>query len=190
MKGPLCGLKFIVGVEIVERALFPVQNLLIAEEALQFHGSRFGRIGSVNNVFLKTHAVRTADSARSGVAPVGRAGQRAHGGNGIDTLQTERNDGSRHHGVLYALKERLRAEVCIMFAQQFVGELHHLAAADVEAFPFKDIDDFAHEGTLQCARFEQHECFFQSHFEFKISDWILSTWQIEVSARLFEELTR
>ena len=47
----------------------------------------------------------------------------------------------------------------IVFAEQFVGELHHFHTFDDEAFLFKQADDFSGQTALQGAGFEQNERF-------------------------------
>ena len=117
----------------------------------------------MHDVLLEAHAIAAADGSGGGVASVGGACQGTHGGDGIDTLQAERNDGRRHHRVFHALEEGLFAEVGIVFREQFVGEHHHLHAAKMQSFLFKDADDFANKGALQCAGLEQYEGLFNDH---------------------------
>ncbi len=154
---------FVVGIKEGEGALLPFDDFLIAEEAAQLHGCRFWGVGGMHDVFLEAHAIAAADGAGGGMASVGGSCQGTHGGDGVDTLQAERHDGRRHHRVFHALEEGLFAEVGIVFREQFVGEHHHLHAAKVQSFLFKDADDFANEGALQCAGLEQYEGLFNGH---------------------------
>ena len=161
--------ELVVGVKIVKGALFPVEDFFGTEEAAQFDLSGLGRVAGVDDIFLETHAVAAADGAGGGIAAVGGTGQGADGGNGIDALEAEGYDGRRHHGVFDTLEERFLAEVSIVLAEEFIGELHHLQTAEVKSFTLEDSEDFTDQPTLQCAGFQQNECFFNSHgIRFKV----------------------
>ena len=161
--------ELVVGVKIVKGALFPVKDFFGLEESLQFYGCGFRTIGSVNDVFLETHAIGTANGSGGGVSSVGRACKCSDGSDGIHSSQAHGNDGRRHHGVFDTLEERFLAEVSIVLAEEFIGELHHLQTAEVKSFTLEDSEDFTNQPALQRAGFQQNECFFNSHgIRFKV----------------------
>ncbi|EJW91081.1 hypothetical protein EVA_20815 [gut metagenome] len=156
-------LEFIIGIKPIESSLFPFQNFLRTEETLEFDGCSLGRIARMNDIFLETHAIGATDGAGSRIATISRSCQSAYSSNSIHPLQTEGNDGSRHHGILHPLEEGLLTQMGIVLTQYLVCQLHHLHSTDTQSLALEDIDNFSHQSTLQGAGFQQYQSFFQCH---------------------------
>lgn len=154
--------EFVVGVGGEQVVGLPFEEFAVGEEAFQFGLSRFGSVAGMNDVFLVAHGVVSAYGSGGRQASVGGAGQCAHGFDGAHSFEAHCHDGAGHHGVFDALEEGLLAEVGVVFGEDFVGELHHFEAHDVESFLFEDGDDFADECALHGAGLEQYECAFHS----------------------------
>ena len=52
------------------------------------------------------------------------------------------------------------AQVGIVLAENLIGQLHHLHAANAEALALEDVGDFSYEGALQGAGLQENEGFF------------------------------
>ena len=83
----------------------------------------------MNYIFLKAHAVIPTNGTRGSQTSISWSRQRTDCLNSIHTFETTNNDRSCHHRIFHTLKEGFAAKVGIMFAQQFISQLHHLHAS-------------------------------------------------------------
>lgn len=127
-----------------------IEDLLGLEEAGDFDLGIFDRIGGVNDVGLAGHAVVTAEGAGGRVTTVGYTGHGAEDGNGVYAFQTHYDYGAGGHALHDGGEEGTVHEVFVVFAQDFLIELHHLQAGDNETFVLNSGNYFAYQATFYC----------------------------------------
>ena len=139
------------------------EDFAVFEEALEFDGGGFGGVGGVDDVGHFVVAEISADGAFGGGFGIGRAEQVAHVGDDVFSAEGDGDDGCALHEVGDVREEGFVGDVGVVLFEQLVGELHHFAAADAEAFGFKAFEDFAIEAFGDAIGLEEDEGGFLSH---------------------------
>ena len=103
------------------------------------------------------------DGAFGGGFGVGGAEEIAHVGDDVFTAEGDGDDGGTLHESGDVWEEGFVGDVGVVLFEQFVGELHHFAAAHAEAFGFEALEDFAIEAFGDAIGLEQDEGGFLGH---------------------------
>jgi len=139
------------------------EDFAVLEEALQLDGGGLGGVGGVDDVGHFVVAEVTTDGAFGGGFGVGGAEEVADMGDDVFSAEGDGDDGCALHEVGDVWEERFVGDVGVVLFEQLVGELHHFAAADAEAFGFKAFEDFAIEAFGDAIGLEEDEGGFLSH---------------------------
>ncbi len=103
------------------------------------------------------HTVVTTDGAFFGLRGVRRAEEGADLINDVLTTERESHHGGALHEGGHIWEEGLAGNVGVMVSKDGVIELDHFKAANLEAFGFKALEDFAAELLGNCVRLEENE---------------------------------
>ena len=139
------------------------EDFAVFDEALEFDGGGLGGIGGVDNVGHFVVAEITTDGAFGGGLGIGGAKEVADMGDDVFTAEGDGDDGGTLHESGDVWEEGFVGDVGVVLFEELVGELHHFAAADAEAFGFKAFEDFAVEAFGDAIGLEEDEGGFLSH---------------------------
>ncbi len=142
-----------------------VEDFLGLEEALDFDFCAFGGVGSVADVEHAVGAVVAADGAFISLHGVGGPEDAAHAGDDAGAGEHEGDHGAGLHEVRQGGEQGLVInnevdDVGVVFAQDGVVELHHLHAAEAEAFGQEALQDDTGEVLADAVRLEKNKGFF------------------------------
>ena len=156
-----------------KKSVHVVEDFLRLEEALDFHLSAFGGIGSVADVEHAVGAVVTADGAFVCLHGVGGPQDGAHAGDNTGTGKHQCHYRAGLHEVRQGREQGLVInhevdDVGVVLTQNGIVQLHHLHAAQAEAFAQKTLQDDAGEILADAVRLEKNKGFFVAiHNDFK-----------------------
>ena len=129
-------------------------HLARVEEALDFDGGVFCRVGGVADVFHTGGAHVAADGSGGGFCGIGGAEEIANGGHGVFAFEHEGQHGAGAHKLNNLGEERAVGNVRVVLLEEIVGDGDELGGADFEAGFFKASDDFTGVMAIEAVGFE------------------------------------
>ena len=145
------------------------EDFAFAEEAFDFGGSCFGRVGSVADVAHLGVAGLVAevatDGSGGGFGGVGWTEEVAHFADDVFASEGEGDDGSLLHEATHVWEEGHVCDVGVVLGEDFVREGHHLDAFNLKASCFVASEDGSDVAFRDCVGLEENECGFLGHVE-------------------------
>lgn len=140
---------------MLTRRFFVAEEFVGFEESFDLRQGRFSPIGSMDHIVRWLDREITANCSGGGFMALGGTNHRPHN---IDRLRSA-PDHCDHRRALHKILERREKwfvdMMGVMFVQHFIGQLHHFDRDQLQAFPFKPMDDFANKAALDGVGFDQ-----------------------------------